>query len=287
MSIKDLERIHTVHDRLLSRRETIPYPQNDATCPANSMREMNMEKLAVISDIHGNRWALEAVMKDAEAHGIKRYVNLGDVFYGPLDPLGTARMLIQLDFPTVMGNEDRILVEPTPSPSPTLRFVRSQLEDSHLDWLGSLPTTIHLDNMDCFHASPVSDSTYLLWDVQPNRVLLRQTLEIAKDTDHLNASLILCGHDHVPRTLSLPHDRLVINPGSVGLPAYQDDSPHLHVMEAGSPHARYAIVEGTLSGWSVSHRCVPYDWQAAAAAAEARGRKDWASWLRTGRALTE
>ena len=49
--------------------------------------------LAVIADIHGNRWALEAVLQDIDRRGIQQIVNLGDHLTGPLDPAGTAEFL--------------------------------------------------------------------------------------------------------------------------------------------------------------------------------------------------
>ena len=76
----------------------------------------------------------------------------------------------------------------------------------------------------------------------------------------------------------------IVNPGSVGLPAYTDDDPWPHAMEAGSPHARYAVLEHTRTGWRVDPVAVEYDWEAAARAAERNGRPDWAAWIRTGRA---
>ena len=45
------------------------------------------EKLGVIADIHGNALALEAVLQDAQHRGARRFVNLGDIIYGPLQPL--------------------------------------------------------------------------------------------------------------------------------------------------------------------------------------------------------
>jgi len=71
---------------------------------------------------------------------------------------------------------------------------------------------------------------------------------------------------------------------SEGLPAYTDESPHPHAMEAGSPHARYAIVTRSGDSWQVEQRSVVYDWKAAADMAERNGRRNWAVWLRTGRA---
>jgi hypothetical protein len=68
------------------------------------------------------------------------------------------------------------------------------------------------------------------------------------------------------------------------LPAYADNQPFQHRNEAGSPHARYAIVMRNAAGFAVRMRSVAYDWEAAAELAERRGRPDWATALRTGRA---
>ncbi len=75
---------------------------------------------------------------------------------------------------------------------------------------------------------------------------------------------------------------MVVNPGSVGLPAYIDDIPHPHTMQAGSPHARYSVLSATEKGWQVKNVALDYDWRPAVAAARCNGRQDWAHWLRTG-----
>jgi hypothetical protein len=98
-------------------------------------------------------------------------------------------------------------------------------------------------------------------------------------------SLVLCGHSHVPGVVQVPGGPLVVNPGSIGLPAYRSAAPHPHTMESGSPHARYAIVQRQASSWRVELRAVVYDSAAAAARADALGRADWAHALRTGHAL--
>ena len=76
---------------------------------------------------------------------------------------------------------------------------------------------------------------------------------------HLKASLIICGHTHIPRIVSVTsptggHLITVINPGSVGLPAYDDEYPFIHHIENGSYHARYAIAERKATGWQVERR---------------------------------
>jgi hypothetical protein len=83
--------------------------------------------------------------------------------------------------------------------------------------------------------------------------------------------------------MRLPTGALVVNPGSVGWPAYGDDHPYPHVMEAGTPHARYAVVDDSTGTWHAEFRTVVYDWDGAATVADANGRPDVAAALRTGR----
>jgi predicted phosphodiesterase len=106
-------------------------------------------------------------------------------------------------------------------------------------------------------------------------------------TERLGASvdvpLLLCGHTHLQRSMRLPTGAFVLNPGSVGWPAYDDDHPCSHVMEAGTPHARYAVADDASGEWRAEFRSVVYAWDRAAATAEANGRPDVAGALRTGR----
>ena len=244
------------------------------------------DQIAVVSDIHGNRWACEAVLEDIERRNIQNIVNLGDVLYGPLDPAGTARMLIGLDIPTVRGNEDRIIVAPSEvDDSPTLRYVRESLDAEHLRWLESLEiTAVAYQDFFLCHGSPERDDEYLLQEVSATSVSLRKSGELASRLSSLAQPVLLCGHDHVPHTVYLPDGKLLVNPGSVGLPAYTDDPPFPHAMETGSPHARYSIVTRSEMGWRIEDIALPYDWHAAANVALENGRPDWAEWIRTGRA---
>ena len=90
----------------------------------------------------------------------------------------------------------------------------------------------------------------------------------------------------MPRSVRTPKGQLIVNPGSVGLPAYDATRPEPHVMETGSPDARYAIVEGEGRTWSASLLAVPYDYAEMSKLARARGRHDWAHALATGYALS-
>jgi len=95
--------------------------------------------LAVIADIHGNRWALEAVLQDIDRRGIQQIANLGDHLTGPLDPVGTADLLIGRNMVNVCGNDDRELFSPWEELSSAQRYTLQQLTPAHLDWLRTLP----------------------------------------------------------------------------------------------------------------------------------------------------
>jgi predicted phosphodiesterase len=106
--------------------------------------------------------------------------------------------------------------------------------------------------------------------------------EVEARAGAVRATLILCGHTHLQRSCVLEDGRFIVNPGSVGLPSYEDEHPFPHKVQSGSPHARYAIVERSENRWKVEMLQVEYDWERAADAAEKRGRPDWARALRTG-----
>lgn len=243
-------------------------------------------QLAVLSDIHGNRWALEAVLNDIQRRGIANIVNLGDCVFGPLDPKGTADLLRELNLPAVSGNEDRIIFEPIVETEDlaTLQFVRESLTPEHMDWLKGLKQTeVAFEDYFLCHGSPQQDDEYLLRDVLATGVILRSSKDLMTKLRGVEQKYLLCGHDHVPQTLLMPNGLLIVNPGSVGLPAYTDDFPYPHVMESGAPHARYSILMRTGESCMIDNVAVPYDWEAAANAAMQNGRPDWTAWLRTGR----
>jgi predicted phosphodiesterase len=245
-----------------------------------------LDRFAVLSDIHGNLLALEAVLADIAALAVTYTVNLGDYLQGPLDPIGTAERLMPLDLPSIRRNCDRLLYEEGTivAAGSTLAANREALTAAHKRWRSAMPQTLTLGDVLLCHGTPWADDVYLLEEVTSPGVRMKRTDEIAPMLHGIAARLILCGHSHRSRTVSMPNGALLVNPGSVGLPAYTDESPYPHAMEAGSPHARYAIVSRSGDASQVEHRAVVYDWEATAQMAERNGRPDWAAWLRTGRA---
>ncbi len=244
------------------------------------------QPLALITDIHGNSGALDAVLADIDRRAVRHIVNLGDTVYGSLDPAGTAQRLIERSIPSIVGNQDRIVYDPSPAirASADWHFAMERLSPAQVDWMRSQQPTLRIDDLFCCHGTPTSDETPLLEDIRPHGVFLRNDAAIAALLAGIDASLIACAHSHVPRVVRLADGRTVVNPGSVGIPAYNDDVPYPHIMEAGSPHARYALVAQTDAGWRIDLIAVAYDWLAAAASAEAHGRPDRAAWIRSGRA---
>lgn len=242
-------------------------------------------KIAAISDIHGNLGALEAVLADIERRGVTVTVNLGDILSGPLQPNETAERLMALDMPTIAGNHERqVLMHVPEKMGASDRHAHEQISAVQRAWLHSLPATLRLtDDVLLVHGTPSSDLVY--WTETVTEAGRRRAThdEVLARAGDARASLILCGHTHVPRSMLLDDGRLVVNPGSVGLQAFGHDQPFPHTSENFTPHARYAIVERTAAGWLVENVAVPYDCEFAALLAARNGRPGWAHALRTGR----
>ncbi|MGA0611471.1 metallophosphoesterase family protein [Caldimonas sp. KR1-144] len=250
-------------------------------------------RIAVVSDIHGNLPALEAVHAAIEAAGVDLIVNLGDIASGPLWPAETIDWLMARDWPTIAGNHERQVLAPDRSlMSASDAYAAARLNETHRAWLASLPPTCRLDvEVWCCHGTPKSDLHYLMETVTPNhRRSVDSGLRAASAAElserlgdwQRGPALVLCGHTHVAHVAQVPGGPLVVNPGSVGLQAYDDIHPMPHVVQAGSPHARWALLERSAAGWQAALQATTYDWHAAADQAERNGRGDWADALRSG-----
>ncbi|WP_267396843.1 MULTISPECIES: metallophosphoesterase family protein [unclassified Sphingomonas] len=241
-------------------------------------------KIAAISDIHGNIAALDAVLADIAKDGVDLIVNLGDICSGALFPAATAARLMPLGLPTIRGNHERQLGELPPERlGLSDRHAAATLDADHRAWLASLPTSLRLDGgVLLVHGTPASDVDYFLDTVTADGARPASEAEVEARAAGADAAVILCGHTHLQRAMTLGDGRLIVNPGSVGLPVYDDDRPFLHRMESGSPHARYAVIDDRGGRWSADFRKVAYDWEQAACDADANGRADWARALRTG-----
>lgn len=242
-------------------------------------------KFAVLADIHGNSSALAAVFRDMEQLDISDAVNLGDHFSGPLDALGTAEMLMSRDLVSIRGNHDRWLVESDPTQmGASDKVAFEQLNQTHLNWLRDLPSTrVLFKEVLLCHGTPASDQTYWLERIEPDGGVRNATIkEIEAEAEGISASLIVCGHTHLPRLVRLRDGRVVLNPGSVGCPGYDDVMPVYHRMQTGTPNASYAVAQKSGDDWLVTFRSVPYDNRRMVDLARTNGRNEWASALETG-----
>lgn len=242
-------------------------------------------RFAAIADVHGNHFALEAVVADIRSQGITNIVNLGDMASGALDARRAVDIMMDLNATNVRGNHDRYITDyKLDDMWPSDRLAHSQLEPAQMDWLRVLPfSTIYRDEVYLCHATPDDDNTYWMEAVTSEGIVHMATIEaIEEKAKGIAQSLILCAHTHIARSVRLRDGRMIVNPGSVGGPGYRDVAPYPHMLEVGTPDACYAIIEKRDGRWDITFRQVPYDHEAMATLARQNGRMEWASALATG-----
>lgn len=243
-------------------------------------------RIAVLSDIHGNAIALEAVETHARARGCDLFFDLGDTVSGPLRPLETFDRIAALKPVSISGNHERQLLTLADSDlNASDAYALKCLGRERVASFKEKPASRRIEDVLLLHGSPRSDLEYFLEDIVDGRPVARRKDEVAAlaaDVDP-DVTLMLCGHTHIQRATQLDNGQLIVNPGSVGLPAWADRNPaNFHRMDAGSIHARYAIINKREGRWSVEFHLVDYDWKAAAQDAESLGRSDWATAIKTG-----
>jgi putative phosphoesterase len=243
-----------------------------------------LKKIAILSDIHGNIPALEKVVEDLQQRQVDAVFNLGDHLSGPLWPKETAQFLMRQDWIHIKGNHDRELSrQDAHLLGASDEYAFQFLDQTELDWLRQMPSChVVNDEFLLFHGIPADDNIYFMETVANGRTRLATRDELTQRLGEVRRKVILSGHTHTPRIATLSGDRLLVNPGSVGLPAFDYDVPEPHVVENGSPHARYAVLTAENGNWRVEIIAVPYDFKQAAAQAAKNDRPDWAIGLLTG-----
>ncbi len=218
-------------------------------------------RILILSDIHANLVALEAVIKDADK--FERVWCLGDVVgYGP-EPNQCIERLRKFELLCLAGNHDWAVLDKldleefNPDARRAAIWTRNQLTSNSLEWLSALPERVPVqeEKFTLVHGSP----RYPIWEYVLTPAVARINF------DHFETQLCLIGHTHVPVLyryhrdekmaiaeplhetfpIVLGPERMMINPGSVGQP------------RDGDPRAAYAILDlGTLT---LTHHRVPYD----------------------------
>jgi putative phosphoesterase len=237
-------------------------------------------KIAVISDIHSNIAALEAVWKDIEEMKADTVICGGDmVGYAPF-PNEVIGFIKEKEISCVMGNYDDAIgnarlicgcdykdAKAQELGERSIAWTRQQVNDENKEFLRNLPTEIHLKigkySIKFVHGSPRRLNEYLHEDISDE--YLKELLAESQ------ADVLICGHTHIPYHKKPDIDKHVINAGSVGKPKH------------GDPQAVYALVEIDKEV-TVEFRKVPYDFESTARAIEASGLpEEFAASLRTGR----
>lgn len=217
-------------------------------------------RLAIISDIHGNLTALEAALADIRAASPDQIVFLGDIADRGPQPHEVIQCVQSLNCPAVMGNTDDLLVVP---PNATelnkqaevpfwgmVQWCRTQLSDDDLAFMRTFqPTlTIPLDNgqnLLCYHGSPRSNMDRI-WANTPDD-------DLKAMLEEQTAPIMIGGHTHLPLFRRL-HDRIILNPGSIGL-AF---TPTPDGRELNNNRAEYLVLTAERGQLSVEFRQVVY-----------------------------
>ncbi len=179
-------------------------------------------RIAIISDVHGNIRALEAVLSDVRARGpFEMVINGGDLAFGGPRPQETMQALRALGCPTIIGNTDQWLagglnMVETPRPLEEVRdWARRRLGNEDLEYLRALPMSHRVEpaggpTLVMVHATPVSTIETVNPDAPAET--LTAMLEQAR------TRYLAYGHIHKPYVREVGDGAAVINVGSVGMP---------------------------------------------------------------------
>jgi putative phosphoesterase len=203
-------------------------------------------RIAIVSDIHGNLAALDAVSADLARHDPDLVIHLGDVAVLGPRPAAVVDRIRELGWPGVLGNTDEMLWEPALQEAqerraPKLRawlhtlfvtlapWAREQLGPRRIAWLRTLPHEWRHHDLLAVHASPGD-----LWSApMPDA----QERTLVDTYGGRGASLVAYGHIHRPYVRRLP-TLTVMNSGSVGLPYDGDWRASYLLLEDGVPSIR-------------------------------------------------
>lgn len=239
------------------------------------------ETVTIFGDIHGNLPALQAFFEDVETKGLTNLFCLGDLVGYGTSPNQIVEAIRQRDIPTIMGNydlgvgnssDDCGCAYKTPEARAlgerSIAWTNQHTTDENKAYLRGLFESIHIHMGDykilLVHGSPRKINEYLYSD-RPDKSLERIM-------DGIDATVLVCGHTHLPYHRTLPSGRQLINAGSIGKP--KDNDPR-------SCYITLQIADGELQ---VEFHRIMYDVDTAASAIEAETMPDeFAEMLRLGK----
>jgi protein phosphatase len=232
------------------------------------------ERIAIISDVHGNLTALDTVLAHIKASGITRIFNLGDLIgKGPRSAqvVDRCRQVCEV---TVQGNWDAMVSQGADPGQPVFAWHRAQLGDERLAYLAALPGSYDFmlsgQRVRIFHASQIGiyHRVHEMDSRERHRAMFSNTSFAGFGPE---PDIVGYGDIHNAYALNFEHHTL-FNAGSVGNP--------LDV-----PLACYAVLEGVFGAaathpWSLQFVRVPYDIEGEIAAAETIGMPDLAPYAK-------
>ncbi len=202
-------------------------------------------RLAVVSDIHGNWTALQAVIKDLKTVGADLIVNGGDLVGNGSSPADVLDLVSDLGWPSIVGNTDAVLWNQDPLETlaerlPALASLwgvvfkdvalsREALGDERIRWLRGLPEDWRGHGTTVLHASPGD-----LWTAPPATA---DTNGLEHTYGRLESPLVVYGHIHTPFVRRLSHF-ILANSGSVGLSYDGDPRASYLLIDDGRPTIR-------------------------------------------------
>jgi predicted phosphodiesterase len=217
-------------------------------------------RIALISDLHANEVALDAVLADIERVGVDRIICLGDVATLGPRPAAVIERLRDLGCPCILGNHDAFLLDPdlihtyteVPVVVEAVDWCRHRLSDAHLDFLRTFQPSLELSlDAECkallFHGSPRSHMEDLLATTSAD--------ELDRALAGQEAAVMAGGHTHI-QMCRQHRGTLLVNPGSVGAPFKDVVNGRPPTI---LPHAEYATVEAAGGTVSINLRRVPLD----------------------------
>jgi putative phosphoesterase len=199
-------------------------------------------RVGLISDIHGNRLALDAVLAELERDGVDQLICLGDVAVGP-QPAEALTRVRELGCPVIMGNWDAAFLDgmPTPKDEVGQKLVEISewwagfLSEADREFIRSFKPTLDLQlgsyEAVCFHGSPNSYDDWI-FATTPEE-------ELQPMLDGFDVRIFVGGHTHL-QMIRRYRDSVIINPGSVGLPFREWWPRPVRI----SPWAEYGVISG-------------------------------------------
>lgn len=176
-------------------------------------------KIAVISDIRSNIYALEAVLDDIKNRNVDVVLNLGDSFYGAIAPKESYNLIRKSSFINICGDKDREILEASLAQleeNKLLKYVYSDLGEEVLYFIQDLPFEKLIgEDFYMIHGTYFNDMDSLLEDISNNKQ--REDSEIIKLTDDIKSNFIFCSNSNEAKVITLNTGQVVITPGNLGV----------------------------------------------------------------------